>query len=93
MNAYCDSLGIEVPRLEAFHAHREVNTYARLIVALLERGGQMTLVEVAERFEEAGVTDFERALLSLQRCKPGRAPIVRDGDTRAGPRRPWSERS
>jgi hypothetical protein len=60
MNAYCDSLGIEAPRLEAFHAHREVNTYARLIVALLERGAPMTLVEVAERFEEPSPTSRPR---------------------------------
>ena len=42
MNAYCDSLGIEVPRLEAFHAHPEANTYTRLIVALLERGAPIS---------------------------------------------------
>lgn len=68
------------PRLEAFHAHPEANTYTRLIVALLERGRPMTLAEVANRFEEAGVADFLSTLLSLQRCKPARLPIVRDGD-------------
>lgn len=80
MNAYCEALGIEAPRLESFPTNREVNTYTRLILALLERGGPMTLVEVADRFEEAGVAFFDRALLSLQRCKPGRAPVVRDGE-------------
>jgi len=61
---------LEVPRLEAVARHREANTYSLLIVALLERGESMTLDEVAERFEAAGIADRGRALLSLQRCEP-----------------------
>ncbi|MBK9386543.1 MAG: hypothetical protein IPN34_17155 [Planctomycetes bacterium] len=80
MNAYCDALGIEAPRLESFHSNREVNTYTRLILALLERGEPMTLVQIATRFEQAGIADFLSALLSLQRCKPARLPVVRDGE-------------
>ena len=43
-------------------------------------GEPVTLREAAQRFEEAGVAPAAQALASLQRCKPGRAPIYRDGD-------------
>lgn len=79
-NRYCEVLGINVPSLEQVRDQREANTYSLLIVALLERGNAMTLGEVAERFEAAGVAHTERALQSLKRCQPGRAPVYRDGD-------------
>ena len=79
-NSYCDALRIEVPVLENVKNHPEANTYSLLIVALLERGDAMTLAEVAERFAAAGVAPVELALRSLQRCKPARAPVYRDGD-------------
>jgi hypothetical protein len=79
-NRYCDQLGIGVPKLETVKGHREANTFTLLIVALLENGGAMTLLEVARRFEQAGVAPAEPALRSLQRCRPGRAPVYRDGD-------------
>ena len=60
--------------------HRDANYYSLLIVVLLERGEPVTLREAAQRFEEAGVAPAAQALASLQRCKPGRAPIYRDGD-------------
>lgn len=79
-NPYCDALRIETPVLEHVKGHPEANSYSLLIVALLERGDAMTLAEVAERFATAGVAPAELALRSLQRCKPARAPIYRDGD-------------
>lgn len=79
-NDWCRTLGIAPPRLQAVAHHREANTFALLLVALLERGEPMTLVEVAARFEAAGIAARSRALLSLQRCKPGRPPVYRDGD-------------
>jgi len=79
-NTWCKALGIEVPHLEAVRGHSAANTYALLLVALLERGEPMPLTEVAKRFEEAGVAPAERALLSLKRCRPARPPIYRDGD-------------
>ncbi len=79
-NPYCEALGIEVPSLEAARQSPDANFYALLIVALLEKGEPITLQQAAERFEEAGVAPAERALASLKRCKPGRAPIYRDGD-------------
>ena len=79
-NPSCRQLGIAPPDLARIKQHREANTYALLIVALLERGEPMTLAEVADRFDAAGVAPRERALLSLKRCKPARAPIYRDGE-------------
>jgi hypothetical protein len=79
-NSYCEALGIEVPRLERVRDHPEATTFALLIVALLERGGPMTLVEVAERFEQAGAGSVDAALRALQRCRPARPPVWRDGD-------------
>lgn len=77
---WCGVLGIERPDLAAVKDHRDANTYAQLLVALLERGEPMTLAQVAARFEEAGIAPRDRALRSLQRCQPGRAPVYRDGD-------------
>ena len=79
-NPYCDALGIGIPRLEVAKDQRNANYYGLLIVVLLERGMPVTLAQAAERFEEAGVASAAQALASLKRCKPGRAPIYRDGD-------------
>jgi hypothetical protein len=80
-NAYCDIVGIQPPRIEDARSSPEANYYGLLVVALLERGGPMTLQEVAERFADAGVTATAgEALASLKRCKPARAPIYRDGN-------------
>jgi len=77
---WCQTLGIKPPKLEAVAGHREANTFALLLVALLERGEPMTLADVAARFEEAGIAERPRALFSLQRCQPGRPPVYREGD-------------
>jgi hypothetical protein len=79
-NAYCDALGIGVPVLEQVARHPEANTFSLLIVALLERGGPITLPEVAERFESCGIALAEDALLSLSRCRPARRPVYREGE-------------
>ena len=80
MNPWCQVLDIDVPSLETVRDHRAANTYAKLIVALLERGEPMTLAAVADRFEAAGVAPAPFALRSLKRCRPARAPVYRDGD-------------
>jgi hypothetical protein len=77
--SYCEALGIQAPSLEAAKNNPSANSYSLLIVALLERGAPMTLEEAARRFEEAGIAPAYRALESLQRCRPGRPPIYRDG--------------
>lgn len=79
-NPYCDALKIPVPSLQNVKGNREANTFARLLVALLERGGPMKLTEVARRFEAAGIAPAKEALRSLQRCRPARPPVYRDGD-------------
>ena len=78
--SWCEIAGIEKPDFEAVATHREANAYARLIVALLEHGEAMTLDQVAQRWEDAGLASFESARLSLQRCKPARAPVYREDD-------------
>jgi len=79
-NAYCEALGIQVPRLEMARYSPDANYYSLLIVALLERGEPLTLQEAAKRLEEAGVAPADRALASLKRCRPARPPLYRDGD-------------
>jgi hypothetical protein len=79
-NTWCKILGIAPPQLAIVAEHREANTYALLLVALLEHGEPMTLAEVAARFDEVGIAQRTRALLSLQRCQPARAPVFREGD-------------
>lgn len=79
-NRYCDVLQVAVPRVEDAVADREVNTFGRLIACLLERGDAMTLEDVAARLERAGAGSRARCLLALQRCKPGRPPVFREGD-------------
>src|SRR6266496_146985 len=79
-NAWCVSLGIPVPRLEVAKNSPDANFYSLLIVALLERGEPLTLSQAAQRFERAGIGPATLVLQSLKRCKPGRAPIYRDGD-------------
>jgi len=79
-NPYCQALEIEVPTLEAAKNRADANYYGLLIVALLEKGAPLTLHEAAERFARAGIAPADRALKSLKRCKPGRAPIYRDGE-------------
>lgn len=73
-------IDVQPPQLESVAAHPDANTYALLLIALLERGEPMTLREVAERFERAGIADRAAALLSLQRCKPERPPVYREGE-------------
>ena len=79
-NPYCAVLGIRVPRIETAKESPDANHYALLIVALLERGGPITLEQAARRFEEAGIARADEALASLKRCRPARPPIYRDGD-------------
>ncbi len=80
-NAYCAALGIHPPRIEDARSSSDANYYSLLLVALLERGGPMTLMDAAARFAAAGIAPTAAAALaSLKRCKPARAPIYRDGD-------------
>ena len=79
-NAWCERLGISVPSVAATRTHPAANTYALLIVTLLEHGRPMTLDQVALWFETSGVVSADEAYLSLARCRPARPPVYRDGD-------------
>lgn len=79
-NRYCEALGIDPPALESAREHSAATPYSLLIVALFERGGPMTLEEVAARFAEASIAPADEALRSLKRCRPARAPVYRHGD-------------
>ena len=79
-NPYCRALDIDVPRVEDVVGRSEANNFGLLVTSLLERGGPMTLEEVAHRLEDAGVASFERAFASLRRSRPATRPIHRDGD-------------
>lgn len=80
-NPYCERLGITVPSLATARTHPEANTYSLLIVTLLEHGRPMTLGEVADKFEAAGVVEHvDDAYFALKRCRPARPPVYRDGD-------------
>ena len=80
-NPYCHVLGIDPPRLAEVADHKEAGPYARLLVALLEKGGSMTLEEAAARFADAGLGSQPAALRSLQRCRPDRPPVYRHGES------------
>ena len=80
MATYAEILDVTEPNLDRLKGHREAKPYSLLIAALIERGGPMTLDEVAARLESAGIASAEEALSSLKRCRPGRPPVYRDGD-------------
>lgn len=79
-NDWCRLAGLNRPVLADIKPSARNNVYVRLIATLLERGEPMTLAQVAERFEQVGWAPKDTALRSLQRCKPARAPVHRDGD-------------
>jgi hypothetical protein len=80
-NSYCERLGIAVPSLTAVRSHPAANTYALLIVTLLQHGRPMTLADVAKELAAAGVVSHvDDAYFSLKRCRPARPPVYRDGD-------------
>lgn len=79
-NTYQEVLKIASVRLEDIKDHPEASNYTLLIVALIERGGPMTLPEVAVRFAAAGVAPEKEALAGLRRCRPARAPVHRDSE-------------
>lgn len=80
VNRYCEALKIDVPCLDRVVGHHDSSTYSLLIVAILEHGSPMTLVEAAECFETAGAGPADEALAALKKCRPGRPPLYRDGD-------------
>jgi hypothetical protein len=84
-NTYCRRLGISVPRVEVVAQIPEVRLFHLVVVALIERGGPMTVDEIAERLDRAAlparlVTPDLAA--SVKKAWHGQPPLVRDGDDR-----------
>ncbi len=77
-NLTCEWLGIDVPRLEGFAARARVPLADLVVLALLERGGAMSVEDLAARIAGAGAGrrgDLDRAIL---RSWGGRLPVRRD---------------
>ncbi len=63
----------------------EINLFHLMVVALLERGGPMTVEEIAERLTAAGaIAGSGDMVLSLKKAWHGREPVYRDPDGRLG---------
>jgi hypothetical protein len=84
-NTYCQRLGISVPRVEVVAQIPEVRLFHLVVVALIERGGPMTVDEIAERLDRAALparfTTPDLAA-SVKKAWHGEPPLVRDGDDR-----------
>jgi len=79
-NRYCDTLGIPVPRVEEHLPGGVVKLFHTMAVALLERGGPMSLHQVVERLATAGLDTPSGLRVSLLKAWHGREPIVRNPD-------------
>jgi hypothetical protein len=84
-NRYCERLGIAVPRVEDVAERGTAKLFHLMVTALLERGAPMTLDEIAERLDAAGV-DAETGDIaySLQKAWHGMEPVYRDATGRFG---------
>ncbi|MDP3909578.1 MAG: hypothetical protein Q8Q14_04235 [Gemmatimonadales bacterium] len=85
-NRYCERAGLSsVPRVQDVLARDEVNLFHAMVVALLERGGPMTVEQIAQRLTGAGaIAGSGDMVLSLKRAWHGRDPVYRDPDGRLG---------
>lgn len=82
-NAYCERLGVPVPRLEDVLAAKRLNVREATIVALLERGGHMTIEELADRLVSAGVEARSGDMAhSIRKAWRGLPPVVKGRDGR-----------
>jgi hypothetical protein len=78
-NPYCERLGIVVPCVDAVVHHREASLPKLMVVALLEHGGSLPLVEIADRPVDAGAwAPSGDMVLSLTKAWRGRPPLVRE---------------
>lgn len=85
-NRYCERVGLtSVPRVQDVLGRDEINLFHLMVVALLERGGPMTVEEIAERLTGAGaVAGSGDLVLSLEKAWHGREPVYREPDGRPG---------
>ncbi len=84
-NAYCNSLRISIPRVEDVMKEKGVVLFHLMVVALIEKGGPMTLQEIVSRLSLAGVRsrigDISQSVLKSWH---GKEPVFRDTDGRFG---------
>ena len=84
-NRYCQRLGIPVPCVEDVAGRPEVTLFQLVVVALLERGGPMTVDEIALRLDRAALpARLARPdlVVAVKKAWHGQPPLVRDGDQR-----------
>ena len=84
-NRYCQHLGIPVPRIEDVAGRPEVTLFQLVVMALLERGGPMTLEEIAARLDRATLPARlarPEFVAAVKKAWHGQPPLVRDGDER-----------
>lgn len=81
-NAYCDRLGITPPRLTALPPARERTYLDLLVVALLERGGPMSLDEAVAAIALLSPHAPSWVRTSIQKAWAGREPVVKDAEGR-----------
>jgi hypothetical protein len=82
-DGYCELIRIPTPSLDDLAGRRDVKLFHLMVVALLERGGPMSIDELADRLDDAGVlvpTDDLR--MSLSKAWHGLKPIYRAPDGR-----------
>jgi hypothetical protein len=84
-NRYCQRLGISVPHVEDVAGRPEVTLFQLVVMALLERGGPLTVEEIAARLDRVALPerltkpDF---VVAVKKAWHGQPPLVRDGDER-----------
>ncbi|MBI4179150.1 hypothetical protein HY522_07000 [bacterium] len=84
-NSYCEGLGIPIPRVEDVMKVKGVILYHLMVVALLEKGGPLTLQDIVSRLSGAGVTSpIGNLSESILKSWHGRNPVFRDADGRFG---------
>lgn len=84
-NPYCERLGVPVPRVEDALGRRDAKLFHLMIVALLERGGPMSVEEIGARLETAGaMAPSGDLVLALRKAWHGLQPVYRTHDGRMG---------
>ncbi|MCB9831611.1 MAG: hypothetical protein H6807_03980 [Planctomycetes bacterium] len=79
-NDYAKILGVTETSLAMAARRPDANYFGLLVAALIEKGGAMSLDEVAERLDAIGYAPRDLARRSLSRCRPTREPVFRRGE-------------
>jgi hypothetical protein len=73
-------LGIERPRFDVVAKRRTATRFSLMVAALLEADRPLTMREICERFEAAGIASAAVALASLRKARPERSPVYKVGE-------------